>query len=224
MRRLKQTTSKLFYGKWSFKLKIEIPGAWMIKRNGVDDTISFCKGDHRLDSYTYRYINKDKLLKFTNVIAPYLDKEVSIRVEGKIFSIYCKDRALFDAISKDCSEYIVAEYVPASDSELEYMHNNGAKKVLCNHIPFNQYPYKVYIRYNMPQNTRSSFKKWTENYEGKIKLVSATYNWLNGINSYNNLIIYIADKPTLSMVGMFLGGSIAKVEEFIPRSSINISS
>ena len=103
------------------------------------------------------------------------------------------------------------------------MTNNSAKKVLCNHIPFNQYPYKVFIKYNMPVITRTAFKKWAENYNGKIKLVSATYNWLNGVDSYNSLIIYVADKPTLSMVSMFLGNSIAKIEEFIPRSSINTS-
>jgi hypothetical protein len=195
----------------------------MVKRKGVDATIAYCKEESITSSYFYKNINKPKLLEFTNSIHPYLDKDINVRVEGSIFSIYCKDRALFETISKDCAKYIVAEYAPASDVELEYMTNNSAKKVLCNHIPFNQYPYKVFIKYNMPVSTRTAFKKWAENYNGKIKLVSATYNWLNGVDSYNSLIIYVADKPTLSMVSMFLGNSIAKIEEFIPRSSINTS-
>jgi hypothetical protein len=181
----------------------------------------FCTDPIYVDAYQYRNINKSRLLEFTNAIAPHLEKDINVRSEGSIFSIYCKDRALFETISKDCARFIVAEYEPANDAELEYMNNNSAKKVLCNHIPFNQYPYKVHIKYNMPENTRSAFKKWSENYNGKIRLVSATYNWLNGTKACNNLIIYVADKPTLSMVGMFLGSSLAKVEEFIPRSSIN---
>jgi hypothetical protein len=219
----KQTTSKLYYGKWPFKLKIEVSGAWMVKRKGVDATIAYCKEDSLAASYLHKNINRSKLLEFTNIIHTHLDKDIHVRVEGRIFSIYCKDRTLFETISKDCAKYVVAEYEPASDIELEYMTSNSAKKVLCNHIPFNQYPYKVYIKYNMPRNTRAAFKKWVENYEGKIKVVSATHNWLNGLDYYNALIIYVADRPTLSMVGMFLGSSISKVEEFIPRSSINTS-
>lgn len=221
MNQLRQTTSKLYFGKWPFKIKIAVSGAWMVKRKGVDATILICTDPNYRHSYQYRNINKPQLLEFTNSISPHLKSDINVRVEGSIFSVYCKDRALFETISKDCAKYVVAEYAPASDAELEYMSNNSAKKVLCNHIPFNKYPYKVHIRYNTPQNTRSSFKKWTENYGSKIKLVSATYNWLNGIDSYNNLIMYVEDKSTLSMVCMFLGSSIAKIEEFIPRSSIN---
>jgi hypothetical protein len=117
----------------------------------------------------------------------------------------------------------VAEFAPASDTELDFMNNNSSKKVLCNHIPFNKYPYKVHIKYTMSRNNRLAFGKWISNYNGKIKASSAAHDWFNGKESYNALIIYVEDQPTLSMVGLFLGNSISKVEEFIPRSSINIS-
>lgn len=222
MNLLRQTTSKLYYGKWPFKIKIVVSGSWMIKRRGIENTLKYCEGKEKLQYYQ-REINKSRLSAFTNTIRKYLTNDVNVRVEGSIFSIYCKDPAVFEAISKECATYIVAEFAPASDTELDYMNNNSAKKVLCNHIPFNHYPYKVFIKYNTPLNTRIAFKKWVENYKSKIKVVSATHNWLNGVDSYNALIIYVADQPTLSMVGMFLGNSVSKVEEFIPRSSINTS-
>lgn len=223
MSQLRQTTSKLYFGKWPFKIKIEVSGAWMVKRKGVLATLLMCKDPDYRKAYQYRNINFPKLEAFTISIKPFLDKDINVRVEGGIFSIYCKDPDLFESISKACAAFIVAEYAPSNDIELEYMNNNSAKKVLCNHIPFNRYPYKVHVKYNTPLNTRSSFKKWSENYNGKIKPASAAYNWLNGINSYTNLVFYVEDQPTLSMVGMFLGSHVAKVEEFIPRSSINTS-
>ena len=222
MSQLRQTTSKLYYGKWPFKIKIAVSGAWMVKRRGVATTIDYCNG--LISEHVYRNnINKPRLLSFTNTIEKYLTNDINTRVEGSIFSIYCKDQTLFEAISKDCAQYIVAEYAPGNDTELEYMSNNSAKKVLCNNIPFKKYPYKVYIKYNTPANTRLAFGKWMQNYNGKIKPASAAYNWFNGVDSYNALIVYVEDQPTLSMVGMFLGSHIAKVEEFIPRSSINTS-
>jgi hypothetical protein len=195
----------------------------MVKRKGVADTIKFCSDESTRVEYYHKNINRPRLLEFTNAIKSYLDKDINVRVEGSIFSIYCKDFSIFETISKECAEYIVSEFAPASDTELNFMNSNGAKKVLCNHIPFNRYPYKVYIKYNTPVTTRSGFGKWATNYTGKIKSSSAAQNWFNGVESYNALIIYVADRPTLSMVCMFLGNSIAKVEEFIPRSSINIS-
>ena len=221
MSQLRQTISKLYFGKWPFKIKISVSGAWMVKRKGVLATLLMCKDPDYRAAYQYRNIDFTRLEAFTRAINPFLDKDMNVRVEGGIFSIYCKDPNLFEDISKACAEYIVAEYAPSNDIELEYMNNNSAKKVLCNHIPFNRYPYKVYVKYNTPLNTRSAFKKWSENYYGKIKPSSTAYNWMNGVNSYNALIFYIEDQPTLSMIGMFLGSYVAKVEEFIPRSSIN---
>jgi hypothetical protein len=193
----------------------------MIKRQGIIETISYCLGD--ANRPWGLKIDKDRLLNFVKAVGPFLDKELQVRVEGSIFSIYCNDETLFNSMCVALDHWILMTFSPANIAEHNFMINSTNKKVLCNHIPFKQYPYKVYIKYNMPLNTRTSFKKWAENYEGKIKLVSATYNWLNGVNSYNALVIYVADRPTLSMVGMFLGSSIAKVEEFIPRSSININ-
>jgi len=216
----KQTTSKLFFGKWPYKIRCYCAGSWMIKRVGIPETIDYCTGNSKGVRFNSN-IDKVKLLKFISAIDPFLDKEIQVRVEGGIFSIYCKDVALFDKMSTELSTWINMIYTPATPAEEDYMINATNKRVMCNDLPFNKYKYKVYIKQNMPLSMRSSFNVWSKHYIDKIKPTSSAKNWFNGVNSYNPLVIYVLDQPTLSMVGLFLGSNLSKVEEFIPRSSIN---
>ena len=218
----KQTTSKLFFGKWPYKIRCVCAGSWMIKRLGIPQTVDYCTVNSKGVRFSSS-IDKVKLLKFLNAVDPFLDKEIQIRVEGGIFSIYCKDDTLFDRMSKELSSWISMIYTPATTEEADFMINATNKRVLCNNLPFDKYRYKVYIKQNMPVSARASFKTWSKHYTEKIKSTGAASNWFNGVNSYNPLVIYVLDQPTLSMVGLFLGSNLSKVEEFIPRSSINSS-
>ena len=115
MSQLRQTTSKLYFGKWPFKIKIEVSGAWMVKRKGVLATLLICKDSDYWKIFRYKNINFPKLEAFTISVKPFLDKDINVRVEGGIFSIYCKDPDLFESISKACAAFIVAEYAPSKD-------------------------------------------------------------------------------------------------------------
>ena len=193
----------------------------MVKRLGIPRTVEYCLSQKNNNYGFWKGIDKARLLTFANAVEPFLDKEIQLRAEGSTLNIYCKDRVLFDQLIDQLSDWIETVFEPANNAEQEFL-NGSTKKVICNHIPFKTYPYKVYIKSTTPLNVRSSFETWIQHYEGKIKTPNHTQKWFIQGSGWGWIpTVYVKDSATLSMVGLFLGSNVQKVEEFIPRSSIN---
>ena len=218
----KQTTHKLFFRKWPFKIRCVCAGSWMIKRLGIARTVEYC-----LEGTVNRYIHsvktdKPKLLAFLNAVEPFLDKEIGVRTESGIFGIYCKDKELFNNMCTTLSDWVTDIYVPANDVEQQFMLDFNHRKIICNHLPFKSYQYSVYIKSSMPAQSRESFHKWSLAYDGKIRKPRDSENWLSGKKHWSiNPKLYVKDAATLTMVGLFLGNHLSRIEEFVPRTLIN---
>jgi hypothetical protein len=194
----------------------------MIKQSGIARTIQYCL-NRQENSYRYgrdKHIHKNILLDFINDIEPFLSREVQTRSEYSIFSIYCKDQSLYNSMLKKLSSYISKVYEPSNAQELDYLMNNSAKKVMCNHLPYDTYQYRVYFKSSCDADTKRKFASWIGNYQEKVKIPKGTIKWI--VNRWiQNPYIYVTDQSTLAMIGLFMGNNVSKVEEFILRSSIN---
>lgn len=218
----KQTTHKLYYRKWSYKIKCYCKGSYMVKRMGIPYTINECWKKQAGRTLLSRDFDPDKLLAFIQDVEVFLDKDIHIRTEGSIFSIYCNDTQLFDKMCKQLSFWIHETFEPANDLEYQFMLDNGHKKVICNHLPFQKYQYRVFLKEKMPLEFRERFWTWMSKYNGKLHSPLRVGFWLMGKKQWvTNPNIYVQDGPTLSMSLLFLGDKVSKVEEFVPRSMIN---
>jgi hypothetical protein len=197
----------------------------MIKRLGIAESKSRCLPSHD-DRWSHFPNGGDKTAfrVFIAAVEPFLDKEIQVRAEGNRFSIYCKDPVLLDQMIEQLSQWLVEVHRPINEAELDFMTNNSAKKVICNHLPYHQYHYKLFIKQSISFDTKLKFSSWVLNYPSSIKVPTTTQNWFHDQTRWAwSPFIYIDNSSTLSMVGLFLGNNTQRVEEFIPRDSINIS-
>jgi hypothetical protein len=195
----------------------------MIKRRGISETRDFCASNDTV-GYGYRRetVDKPRLLNFLNNVEAYLDQEdVQVRSEHSTFNIYCKDTDLYNAILGKMSGYVSTVFEPSTVQEFEYMIQNSHKKILCNHLPYEKFKYRLYFRADCDSDVKRSFSSWLTNYMDKVKITNNTFKWFSS-GWRQSPYIYVMDQATLSMMGLFLGNNVQKVEEFIPRSSINI--
>lgn len=200
----------------------------MIKRLGVVKTISECMSKKHPNNAgiayysSYNNYDPDRLLLFIEDVDQFLDKNIHVRTEGGIFSIYCDDAALFKRMCKKLDYWITEVFEPANDAEYQFMLDNGRKKVLCNHLPFQKYQYRVYIKEKISLDIREKLWNWMSKYNGKFRVPVRVATWLMGTKQWvTGPSIYIEDGPALSMLLLFLGDRASKVEEFVTRSSIN---
>jgi hypothetical protein len=118
------------------------------------------------------------------------------------------------------ASYISEVCEPANELEFNYMTSNSAKKVIRNSLPHQKYRYKVYFKSDCNTNTKTQFESWCHNYVEKIKIPKSTKVWFT--QGWQQCpYIHVEDSPTLTMIGLFMGNNVKKVEEFILRSSIN---
>jgi hypothetical protein len=196
----------------------------MIKRLGIPETVVRCLERRKTVGRPLGngHYDPDTLLLFVQDVEKYLNKDIYIRSEGRIFSIYCNDKALFDRMTRTLEGWIEAVYEPATGAEYQFMLDNGSKKVICNHLPFKRYQYRVYIKERIDAGLREKLWQWMDKYDGKFHTSATLDRWLLGKQLWiTNPAIYVEDGPSLSMLLLFLGERVSRLEEFVPRSRIN---
>ncbi len=221
MRILKLKTNKLFYNKWPYKVECKIAKANYIARLGLPRVKSWIDGDTK-DNFLWKGANKEEVLQFINQLEPIATKDFQIRSESNTFSFYVKDPTILKEITSRFNKWIVTITEPANEAEYNFLVSNTAKKILCNSYPKGKYRYKIYIKPNMQPNNREQFLLWAQRYGDKFNILGSTKKWLAGDKKWAmDPFLYVLDDSTLSLTGLYLGSSVKKVEEFIPRSKIN---
>ena len=224
----KLKSSKLFYNKWPYKIACSIEGANRLTYLGADSVRLFCSGQpsdampHWMRKSRLSKEDKEKLLQFTDNVEPFLTMkdQVQIRAEGRHFNLFCKDPVLLETIHKALAPWVIDIYGPTTKEELDFMLDNGHKKILRDVLPKDGYRYKVYFKDLWPPNSRKEFGIWAEKFPDKISITDGSRRWVRGDNWTYNPFMYVKDDKTLSMVGLMISGHVRKVEEFILRENL----
>jgi hypothetical protein len=226
----KLTSSKLFYNKWPYKIECLVPGAKRISYNGIDEVKKYCLGlpckplGYWMEKSRLSLIEKEKLHKFVNKLEPFLEIEDALqsRSEGSIYSIFCKDKVLLDNICNELHDWILMVYGPTSDEELNFLLENGHKKILRDNLPKNIYQYRIFFNESWNKEARLNFLTWTLKFTDTMHISRGSREWLAGEKRWiNNPFMYVKDSQTLTMIGLFASGNIKRIEEFILRANIN---
>lgn len=225
----KLNSSKLFYNKWPYKIECYISGASRLKWLGVETTKDYCIGEPTPTLWSWqsndRLSLKDKaaLLAFTTGMEPFiaLTDQLQIRVEGRRYNIFCKDRLLLENIYNAVKPWVQQVSGPTTEEELNYMLDNGHKKILRDMLPKDIYQYRVYFKETWKVEDRNRFLSWIIKNPNIVDVSRGTKEWLEGHKRWQyKPFIYVKNAHTLTMVGLHSSGNVKRVEEFILRENL----
>jgi len=225
----KLNSSKLFYNKWPYKIECYISGASRLKWLGAEITKDFCLSKPTPTLWSWQSNDKlgkeDKaaLLVFTTGMEPFitLKDQLQIRVEGRRYNIFCKDRALLENIYNAVAPWVQRVSGPTTEEELNYMLDNGHRKILRDVLPKNMYQYRVYFKESWNVEDRKKFLEWVIKNSNIVDVSRSSKEWLQADKRWiYNPFIYVKNAHTLTMVGLHSSGNVKRVEEFILRENL----
>lgn len=222
----RNNTLRLYYGKWPYKVEINLRGAAMIKRWPLSKVIEWCGHDeHSRRTYNYgmyRDVDPHQILKFVTAVGPIFDQyEHKLRTEYYSLNVYLDSEAAVTALEQAIPWCISSIYAPANQEELDLLLNNK-RKIICDMLPHNGYKYKVTLKERTPMQTKLQFKTWCSNYNAEdVKFTPSTAKWLDHNKNYlQSPFFYLKDDKLLTMCRLFLGTNVRTVEEYIPRHTL----
>lgn len=206
-------TRKLFYGKWPYKVSIIIPQGCTILRE-KSGFISFYRGGFRNDNDIDAFISKMSLIP---------NKEFKTRKEHRIFSFFCDEYEDYKSIKTNLEYWIYEAYEPENTEELNFLINNGVKKIICKEYPHKKFQYKIRINKHMPPELKLKFFNWSLKFKENINFPKLTKEWFKESFSwyYVDPYFYVENEKFLTMVLLYLGKNCKKTEEFVLEKNIN---
>jgi hypothetical protein len=219
----KLKSSKLFYNKWPYKVECQQVGASRIVHSGVAAVREWCATGKGMfvSGHESNRLDKTVYLEFANLVEPYIgNPAVKVRVEGSHFNLFCIDKSVLETIDKDLNKWIRKISGPTTDEELNFLLNNGHKKILRDVLPKEKYKYRIYFKTKFPADKRLLFITWADKYGDKLDISETSRRWLLTNRHWTqDPFMYVEDDKMLSMAGMYLSGYVKKVEEFILRET-----
>lgn len=202
-----KNTTKLFSGKYKYKIVLRTSAAsWFRKTNleSFEDKLTDYKNGKKQIFGHFKLESKEEAVYAEKVYRTLLNfTDFNLRIEYPLISVYSTDEALINALIKLDKDRVKYACFPEKDSNLV------ENTVIVKRI---DYDYKVYL--GRTHTSYTSFIQWSENNK-KIRLTGRAKTDLLRPKSWGGGYFYVKDEKTLTMVKMFVGAAIHKIENVI---------
>ena len=202
-------TKKKFYNKYIYKVSLNIPGISGLRYYELPKFLEICQTQKILSSpdLTWRDRIMNEMIKNKNVWAkliPYLntvEKETySKRLEGDFIDLYTNDKAFYEGLCNNFSEYVRLRFQPPKGMETEMLEEE--KKIFVKKLPYDVYGYRAYLHpHKIAREDKKQLVNWMANQKPKITFTNAIQTWLlNTDQNWDRRYIYIDNEQTLLMI------------------------
>lgn len=193
---LTKVTTRLFGGRYHYKVVLRTPLASWFRQK------SFKKKDKRIPSFV-----KDNDAAYAAELYKTLENadDYSLRVEYPLVTVYTNSPQLISDIVDINHDHIKYVSIPEDNANL------STNTVLVKRIP---HRYRVII--GQTHQHYNSFLAWCET-SNKIRISNRAIRMLARDHSTQSKYFYVTDDAALTMVKIFFGNAISKIESVVQR-------
>lgn len=206
---IKETTT-LFAGKYNYKIVLVCPAAGWFRGKNYDFTETKLKEVepmHYTDKWSKIRSNEDLqyCFKVLNSLKSFNDLEYETRIENPRISFYTNNATHVETLANIDPDRI--KFVCLPNKNIQAL---TPGTVVVKTLDFD---YKVYLA-TMKNKDNSGFLNWIKNND-KVRVTKKCIKDLGQNYSWGGGYFYVKDAKTLTMVKMFLGSDISRVEQVI---------
>lgn len=206
---IKETTT-LFAGKYNYKIVLVCPAASWFRSKKYEFTqvkLDEVEPQHYTDKW-FKIKNNDDLTycyKLLTTLQSFDDGQYDTRIESPRISIYTNNTSYIEKLATLDEARIKFACLPSKNIQ-----RLDPGKVVVKTLDFD---YKVYLA-TMKNKDNSSFLNWIKD-NNKVRVTKKCVKDLSQNYSWGGSYFYVKDAKTLTMVKMFLGRDISRVEQVI---------
>jgi len=217
MNKFKQT-KRSFYGKWLYKISLDIPGIAIFRERSFDQLIQILIApDVRTPTAYVRKAraNRDAIIEFTSTVAKRRKDSYALRIQSDTVDVYTNNQRFFNLLSKKFEQYLRVAYYPTDDAKAVLLNK---KNIIVNKYPHDLYQHKVFL---LPHRIKSKDDKtrmisWLETQGDKITLSPAVKRWFVDTNwNWDRRYIMVDNKSTLLILNLRLGDAVGQVYDYV---------
>jgi hypothetical protein len=218
------TTSKLFYGKYPYRIEIRIPNVTFHKLKDTDGLYTVCAYEYNSGlHFGYKLAEHADSLAISRVMKKIINSpNVKLRFEYFSIMIYAETVEMYEKILNMVDKWTASVCVPSNNDELSALISNKNIQIRKS-LPFGNFQYKIHVDRKMPVEDRLKFYSWAKKMPDHVKMNDRVLSWLSDPTakySWSPYHIYVSSAKYLSIVHIYLGKNIIKIDEIIARSSV----
>jgi hypothetical protein len=219
MKKFKKTKHS-FYGKWLYKVSIELDGGTIIRYKTLDQLDAYFKSNENkpLNTLSLAYkASKNKEIIFD--VARFIDslpKDVyAFRCERSIFDLYTNDAGIFKTFIEKYENLLRFAFEPESDA-ISLLQSK--KNIVVKKYPHDRYKYKVFLLPHKVKNEdqKNDFLNWCESQDGKITLSAAIKEWFLCTKwNWDRRYVLVQDEQTLLMMKLKNSDAVGTIYDYV---------
>jgi hypothetical protein len=220
----KKVTKRKFYGKWLYKVTLEVPGIGILRSKSPDETLEFFKESKAPDTKKYNNLsiyskainNEETITDICVFLKTIKDTEWNKRIERYFIDFYTNSEPLYNDLLNKFQSVVLHHFEP-DRSTIDLFKNQYS--IITNKYPHNKYRYKVYLsphKLKKDVESKSSFLQWIDNQADKILITSTVKKWFMTTDwNWDRRYVLVDNEQTLLMLKMRNTDAIGKVYEYI---------
>lgn len=197
-------TTRLFLGKYKHKIVLVTPiASWF--RDGDIKTIKSKISATNIDASSK--LKTENMKKYAGNVCSLLiayQDQYAIRVENPRLSIYTNDVMFLEKLAKLDETFVKFVVVP----------NNKHPEIIQGVVLVKSLDFDFKVHVGASRTNHSNFVEWSKN-NVKIRMPKRCCTDLQRDRSWGGSYFYVKDPKTLTMVKMFLGADISRVENVV---------
>jgi hypothetical protein len=200
-------TKSLFMNKYNYKIVVVCPAAAWFRGKDPDFTELKLKDakENPSNLYSLRFkttVDFNYSLKLCNLTRSFSDYD--IRIEHPIINFYTND------------EKILKKIVSLDESRIKYVSipNTNAPKLKENAVILKRLDFDYRVHVGKTSKSHLDFINWSENNKN-LRLTKRLIKDLSRDRSWGGGYFYVKGAKNLTMVQMFLGSEISKIDNVI---------
>jgi hypothetical protein len=221
LQKTKTTTCK-FYGKWLYKVSLNLEGCSLYRTKTIDELKEFLTGTCPESRYSYAttlkaWRNRKDLYKFFTLLEKYNTDNYSIRIESPHLDLYTNDECIYQDFSNKFTDIVIHRFEP-NEFSIDIL-NSNKNYIAVPKLPKGRYNYRVYLLpHKMSGDTagKTKFLEWLENKSPAITCTPAIKKWFIRTDwNWDRRYVLVEDEQTLLMLKLRNSEVVGKIYNFI---------